>query len=90
MIKNKKKYYKIKFIRLEKLWILNAKIVIIFKLDILMIIVVKNVKLPLLNNIINQYMQGINLGDIALRDDVKNIIFLRENKNVSHNQRQEK
>jgi|TARA_B110000444_G_scaffold34349_1_gene29755 Rrf2 family iron-sulfur cluster assembly transcriptional regulator len=43
-----------------------------------------------LNNIINQYMQGINLGDIALRDDVKNIIFLRENKNVSHNQRQEK
>ena len=43
-----------------------------------------------LNNIINQYMQGINLGDIALRDDVKNILFLRENKNVSHNQRQEK
>jgi len=43
-----------------------------------------------LNNIINQYMQGINLGDIALRDDVKNIIFLRENKNVSHNQRQGK
>ena len=43
-----------------------------------------------LNNIINQYMQGINLGDIALREDVKNIIFLRENKNVSHNQRQGK
>ena len=43
-----------------------------------------------LNNIINKYMQGINLGDIALREDVKNIIFLRENKNVSHNQRQGK
>lgn len=43
-----------------------------------------------LNNIINQYMQGINLGDIALRDDVKNIIFLRENKNVIRNQRAEK
>ncbi len=43
-----------------------------------------------LNEIINQYMQGINLGDIALREDVRNIIFLRENKNVSHNQRQEK
>ena len=43
-----------------------------------------------LNEIINQYMQGINLGDIALREDVKNIIFLRENKNVSHNQRQGK
>ena len=39
-----------------------------------------------LNSIINKYMQGINLGDIALREDVKNIIFLRENKNVSHNQ----
>jgi Rrf2 family iron-sulfur cluster assembly transcriptional regulator len=43
-----------------------------------------------LNSIINKYMQGINLGDIALREDVKNIIFLRENKNVSHNQRQGK
>ena len=43
-----------------------------------------------LNEIINQYMQGINLGDIALREDVRNIIFLRENKNVSHNQRQGK
>ena len=43
-----------------------------------------------LNEIINQYMQGINLGDIALREDVRNIIFLRENKKVSHNQRQEK
>ena len=43
-----------------------------------------------LNSIINKYMEGINLGDIALREDVKNIIFLRENKNVSHNQRQGK
>ncbi|MDC0089349.1 Rrf2 family transcriptional regulator [Gammaproteobacteria bacterium] len=43
-----------------------------------------------LNSIINKYMQGINLGDIASREDVKNIIFLRENKNVSHNQRQGK
>ena len=43
-----------------------------------------------LNSIINKYMQGINLGDIALREDVKNIIFLRENKNVGHNQRQGK
>ena len=43
-----------------------------------------------LNHIINKYMQGISLDDIALREDVKNIIFLRENKNVSHNQRQEK
>ena len=43
-----------------------------------------------LNTIINEYMQGINLGDIASREDVKNIIFLRENKNVSHNQRQGK
>ena len=43
-----------------------------------------------LNSIINKYMQGINLSDIALREDVKNIIFLRENKNVSHNQRQGK
>ena len=30
-----------------------------------------------LNEIINQYMQGINLGDIALREDVRNIIFLK-------------
>ena len=40
-----------------------------------------------LNNKINQYMEGITLNDIALREDVKNIIFLRENKNVRENQR---
>lgn len=40
-----------------------------------------------LNKLINDYMRGINLSDIASRNDVKNIIFLRENKNVSHNQR---
>ena len=43
-----------------------------------------------LNNKINQYMEGITLNDIALREDVKNIIFLRENKNVSSYQRQKK
>ncbi len=43
-----------------------------------------------LNNTINQYMKGINLNDVALREDVKNIIFLREKGNVNSNQRQKK
>ena len=43
-----------------------------------------------LNKKINQYMEGITLNDIALREDVKNIIFLREKKNVSSYQRQKK
>ena len=43
-----------------------------------------------LNNKINDYMREITLSDITLRKDVQNIIFLRENKNVSSNQRSEK
>ena len=43
-----------------------------------------------LNNKINEYMREITLSDITLRKDVQNIIFLRENKNVSSNQRSEK
>ncbi len=43
-----------------------------------------------LNNRINEYMREITLSDITLRKDVQNIIFLRENKNVSSNQRTEK
>jgi Rrf2 family iron-sulfur cluster assembly transcriptional regulator len=43
-----------------------------------------------LNNRINEYMREITLNDITLRKDVQNIIFLRENKNVSTNQRSEK
>mgnify|MGYP003327109600 FL=1 len=43
-----------------------------------------------LNNKINDYMREITLDDITLRKDVQNIIFLRENKNVSSNQRSEK
>ena len=43
-----------------------------------------------LNNRINDYMREITLSDITLRKDVQNIIFLRENKNVSSNQRSEK
>ena len=40
-----------------------------------------------LNSKINEYMREITLSDITLRKDVQNIIFLRENKNVSQNQR---
>ena len=43
-----------------------------------------------LNNRINEYMREITLSDITLRKDVQSIIFLRENKNVSSNQRTEK
>ena len=43
-----------------------------------------------LNNRINEYMREITLNDITLRKDVQNIIFLRENKNVSTNQRSKK
>ena len=43
-----------------------------------------------LNNRINEYMREITLSDITLRKDVQSIIFLRENKNVSSNQRSEK
>ena len=43
-----------------------------------------------LNNKINDYMREITLSDITLRKDVQSIIFLRENKNVSSNQRSEK
>lgn len=40
-----------------------------------------------LNNKINDYMREITLSDITLRKDVQSIIFLRENKNVTNNQR---
>ena len=43
-----------------------------------------------LNSKINEYMKEITLSDITLRKDVQSIIFLRENKNVSSNQRSEK
>ena len=43
-----------------------------------------------LNSRINEYMREITLNDITLRKDVQNIIFLRENKNVSTNQRSKK
>ena len=43
-----------------------------------------------LNKKINDYMREITLSDITLRKDVQSIIFLRENKNVSSNQRSEK
>ena len=43
-----------------------------------------------LNSKINEYMKERTLSDITLRKDVQSIIFLRENKNVSSNQRSEK
>ena len=43
-----------------------------------------------LNSKINEYMKEITLSDITVRKDVQSIIFLRENKNVSSNQRSEK
>ena len=43
-----------------------------------------------LNNRINEYMREITLSDITLRKDVQSIIILRENKNVSSNQRSKK
>ena len=39
-----------------------------------------------LNKKINDYMEGITLNDVALRKDVKNIIYRREEIHVSSNQ----